>query len=216
MFLPSGWLFFCYSLNFFTTNNRLVEVASYQEFFGAFWYLYLLCVWVELNHCRGACQKILEFGVYLFTLNKLSSLVHGLLTNTVKNLGSIFGHPYRFSSNKILLGTTQRGVSKKSLLWKLLSPSMHNVPKWADTLQWSCQTILGYVLTLLWRRSVSFRNWLLYERDLCHERVQELTLLWRRSLSYRNQSIDLPSKSMDWFLYDNGLRHERVKRSDIF
>ena len=38
-----------------------------------------------------------------------------------------------------------------------------------------------------------------------------LTLSWRRSLSYRNQSIDLQSKSMDWFLYDHGLRHESVK-----
>ena len=38
-----------------------------------------------------------------------------------------------------------------------------------------------------------------------------LTLSWRRPLSYRNQSIDLQSKSMDWFLYDNDLRHERVK-----
>ena len=38
-----------------------------------------------------------------------------------------------------------------------------------------------------------------------------LTLSWRRPLSYRNRSTDLRSKSMDWFLYDNGLRHERVK-----
>ena len=38
-----------------------------------------------------------------------------------------------------------------------------------------------------------------------------LTLSWRRSLSYRNQSIDLLNTSMDWFLYDNGPRHERVK-----
>ena len=37
-----------------------------------------------------------------------------------------------------------------------------------------------------------------------------LTLLWRRSLSYRNQSIDLQSKSMDWFLYDSYLRHEKL------
>ena len=28
----------------------------------------------------------------------------------------------------------------------------------------------------------------------------ELTLLWRRSLSYRNQFIDLLWKSIDWFL----------------
>ena len=38
-----------------------------------------------------------------------------------------------------------------------------------------------------------------------------LTLSWRRPLSYRNQSTDLLRKSMDWFLCDNGLRHERVK-----
>ena len=38
-----------------------------------------------------------------------------------------------------------------------------------------------------------------------------LTLSWRRPLSYRNQSIDLRSKSVDWFLHDNGLGHERVK-----
>ena len=41
-----------------------------------------------------------------------------------------------------------------------------------------------------------------------------LTVSWRRPLSYRNQSIDLRcNKSMDWFLYDNGLYHERVKLS---
>ena len=40
-----------------------------------------------------------------------------------------------------------------------------------------------------------------------------LTLSWRRSLSYKNQSIDLQSKSMDWFLYGRDLRLERVKKS---
>ena len=38
-----------------------------------------------------------------------------------------------------------------------------------------------------------------------------LTLSWRRPISYRNQSIDFRSKSMDWFLYDIGLCHERFK-----
>ena len=38
-----------------------------------------------------------------------------------------------------------------------------------------------------------------------------LTLSWRRSLPYRNQLIYLQNKSMDWFLYDRDLRHERVK-----
>ena len=38
-----------------------------------------------------------------------------------------------------------------------------------------------------------------------------LTLSWRRPLSYRNQSIYLLHKSMDWCLYDNGLPHERIK-----
>ena len=38
-----------------------------------------------------------------------------------------------------------------------------------------------------------------------------LTLPWRRQLSYRNQSIDLLCKSMDRFLYHSDLRHERVK-----
>ena len=38
-----------------------------------------------------------------------------------------------------------------------------------------------------------------------------LTLSWRRSLSYRNQCIDLQSKSVDWLLYDRYLRHERLK-----
>ena len=42
-----------------------------------------------------------------------------------------------------------------------------------------------------------------------------LTLSWRRPLSYRNQSIDLLCKSMDWFLYDNGLRHDRVKGTNL-
>ena len=46
--------------------------------------------------------------------------------------------------------------------------------------------------------------------------VDILTLSWRRLLSYRNQSIDLRSKSMDWFLYDNGLRYERVKQIPKF
>ena len=41
--------------------------------------------------------------------------------------------------------------------------------------------------------------------------LKVLTLSWRRSLSYRNQSIDLQSKSFDWFLYDRDLRHERIK-----
>ena len=38
----------------------------------------------------------------------------------------------------------------------------------------------------------------------CGKIVEELvsTLLWRRSLSYRNQSIDSLCKSMDWFLYN--------------
>ena len=42
---------------------------------------------------------------------------------------------------------------------------------------------------------------------------QVLTLSWRRSLSYRNQSIDLQSKSMDWFLYGKDLRFKRVSTS---
>ena len=42
-----------------------------------------------------------------------------------------------------------------------------------------------------------------------HESV--LTLLQRRSLSYRNQSIDLLCKSMDSFVYVRDQRHERVK-----
>ena len=41
--------------------------------------------------------------------------------------------------------------------------------------------------------------------------ISILTLSWRRSLSYRNQSIDLQSKSVDWFLYASSLRHDRVK-----
>ena len=43
-----------------------------------------------------------------------------------------------------------------------------------------------------------------------------LTLLWRRSLPYRNQSIDLHCKSMNWFLYDRNLRHETVKKRGTF
>ena len=45
----------------------------------------------------------------------------------------------------------------------------------------------------------------------CREQFKVLTLSWRRLLSYRNQSIDFQSKSLDWFLYDNGLHHEIVK-----
>ena len=39
-----------------------------------------------------------------------------------------------------------------------------------------------------------------------------LTLSWRRPISYRNQSADLLCKSMDWFLYDDGLQHEGVNQ----
>ena len=35
-----------------------------------------------------------------------------------------------------------------------------------------------------------------------------LTLLWQRSLSYRNQPIDLLCKSMNWFLYDRKPIHQ--------
>ena len=35
-----------------------------------------------------------------------------------------------------------------------------------------------------------------------------LTLLWWRSLSYRNQSIDLWGRSEGWSLYDRELRHQ--------
>ena len=51
--------------------------------------------------------------------------------------------------------------------------------------------------------------------ELKMERASILTLSWRRPLSYRNQSINLRSKSMNWFLYDNGLRHERVKEDSV-
>ena len=37
-----------------------------------------------------------------------------------------------------------------------------------------------------------------------------LTLLWWRSLSYRNQFFDLLCKSMDRFFYVRNLRRERV------
>ena len=43
-----------------------------------------------------------------------------------------------------------------------------------------------------------------------HLYVLVLTLSWRRSLSYRNQSNVLQSKSMDWFLYDRDLYHKSV------
>ena len=45
--------------------------------------------------------------------------------------------------------------------------------------------------------------------------INTLTLLWWRSLSYRNQFINLLCKSMDWFLYDRDLRHKRVKNIDL-
>ena len=38
-----------------------------------------------------------------------------------------------------------------------------------------------------------------------------LTLLWRRSTSYRNQSINLLCKPMVGFLYDRDIRHKKVK-----
>ena len=40
-----------------------------------------------------------------------------------------------------------------------------------------------------------------------------LSLLWRTSLLYRNQPINLLGKSMEKFLYDRDLRHKRVYKS---
>ena len=42
-----------------------------------------------------------------------------------------------------------------------------------------------------------------------------LTLLWRKSLSYRNQSINLQIKSMSWFLCDRDLHQERVIKDSL-
>ena len=60
---------------------------------------------------------------------------------------------------------------------------------------------LVYILTLLWRRSLPYRN---QSIDL-HSKAMDCFLY------YRNQSIDLHSKSMDCFLYDRDLRHKRFK-----
>ena len=56
-----------------------------------------------------------------------------------------------------------------------------------------------------------FFFWKKHVRGLLQKSFVVLTLSWRRPLSYRNRSIDLRSKSMDCLLYDNGLRHEIVK-----
>ena len=37
-----------------------------------------------------------------------------------------------------------------------------------------------------------------------------LTILGRRSLSYRNKSMDFQSKPVDWFLHDRHFRYERI------
>ena len=42
-------------------------------------------------------------------------------------------------------------------------------------------------------------------------KIVVLTLSWRRSLSYRNLSTDFLCKPVKWFLYDRDLHHERVK-----
>ena len=44
--------------------------------------------------------------------------------------------------------------------------------------------------------------------------LDEFTLLWRRSLSYRNQSNYLPCKSMDWFLFDRDLHCSRIPTAE--
>ena len=79
------------------------------------------------------------------------------------------------------------------------------------TCVWGCRkpkiTFLHLILSKTlshWRCTFNIVRWLIH--------TFLLTLSWRRPLSYRNQSIDLQSKSMDWFLYDNGLRHERVNK----
>ena len=56
----------------------------------------------------------------------------------------------------------------------------------------------------------SYVNYVL--RFLCGN-FTVLTLSWRRSLSYRNQSIDLQNKSMDWFLYDTDIAVKELIRS---
>ena len=47
--------------------------------------------------------------------------------------------------------------------------------------------------------------------NIYHIYQHVLTLPWRRSLSYKNQSIDLLYKAMDCFLCDRDPRHERVR-----
>ena len=66
---------------------------------------------------------------------------------------------------------------------------------------------------LFWKSVFIFRNFTNEKMTNIYikYKIIVLTLSWRRSLSYRNQSINFLRKSMKWFLYDNGLRHERVK-----
>ena len=74
-----------------------------------------------------------------------------------------------------------------------------------------CSAFYNFIL-LMWRTRYARDMHMLYNiiRKPRNALNFYLTLLWWRSLSYRNQSIDLESKSMDWFLPDRDLLHERV------
>ena len=72
--------------------------------------------------------------------------------------------------------------------------------------------ILAVLIVVLYKQNLQTYCWSNYFKTHLLKRLYcILSLSWRRSLSYRNQSIDLLRKSVDWFLYDNGLHHERVK-----
>ena len=89
--------------------------------------------------------------------------------------------------------SSQEGAVSQNV--QILYP--HHILPW----EWSawCQNManLSIMTGLRYAISKSVKIWI-----FC------LTLLWWRSLSYRNQSIDL--QSMDWFLYDRDLHHKRV------
>ena len=78
---------------------------------------------------------------------------------------------------------------------------------WWNFLEVCLHTWYATLLTLSWRRCLSYRNQLTVYKGL--------TLSWQSSPSNRNQSIDLICKSMDWFPYDKDLHYERVNRVRI-
>ena len=88
-------------------------------------------------------------------------------------------------------------IRKSQVFWRfLLSIEIDHWPEKIKTIEMKVYMKIHFQ-SQQWKR---YNNWL-----------HVLTLSWKRLLSYRNHSIDLQSKLMDWFLYDRGLQHKELK-----